>query len=138
MLELGRQNAKVRALFFRWVADVEVTVQDLAAMIQWNEDNNIRFMRLSSEMFPFASHEKYGYTLDYAKPELQVAGALARKYGHRLTTHPGASRPLAVRCLGTEGHSGQYTQLGSDNKKTVENAKRDLICASRRILFRLR
>jgi len=29
-------------------------------------------MRLSSEMFPFASHAKYGYSLDYAAAELQV------------------------------------------------------------------
>ena len=32
----------------------------------------IRFMRLSSEMFPFASHMKYGYPLDYAAAELKV------------------------------------------------------------------
>ena len=29
-------------------------------------------MRLSSEMFPFASHLKYGYPLDYAAAELKV------------------------------------------------------------------
>jgi UV DNA damage endonuclease len=29
-------------------------------------------MRLSSEMFPFASHGKYGYPLDYAAAELKV------------------------------------------------------------------
>jgi UV DNA damage repair endonuclease len=29
-------------------------------------------MRLSSEMFPFASHAKYGYSLDYAAAELKV------------------------------------------------------------------
>lgn len=54
----------------------------MKTMIQWNEgidniifpcvfflkaettietDNKIRFMRLSSDMFPFASHEKVGY-----------------------------------------------------------------------------
>lgn len=70
---------------------------------QWNEDNKcvvewdcrqktdfrIRFLRLSSEMFPFASHEKYGYNLEFADAELKAAGELARKYGHRLTMHPG-------------------------------------------------
>lgn len=30
-------------------------------------------MRLSSEMFPFASHAKYGYSLDYAAAELKVS-----------------------------------------------------------------
>ena len=34
--------------------------------------SRIRFMRISSEMFPFASHAKYGYDLDYAAKELKV------------------------------------------------------------------
>jgi UV DNA damage repair endonuclease len=34
--------------------------------------SRIRFMRISSEMFPFASHAKYGYSLDYAAKELKV------------------------------------------------------------------
>lgn len=46
-------------------------------------------MRLSSEMFPFASHGEYGYNLEYADNELKAAGELANKYGHRITTHPG-------------------------------------------------
>lgn len=29
-------------------------------------------MRISSELFPFASHDKYGYDLDYAAAELKV------------------------------------------------------------------
>ena len=29
-------------------------------------------MRASSDMFPFASHAKYGYSLDYAAAELKV------------------------------------------------------------------
>lgn len=51
--------------------------------------NRIRFLRMSSEMFPFASHDKFGYSLEYADAELKEAGALAKKYGHRLTMHPG-------------------------------------------------
>lgn len=70
---------------------------------------NIRFMRMSSEMFPFASHPEYGYTLEYCAAELAAAGALAQKYGHRLTTHP-----------------GQFTQLGSPRPQVVTSAVRDL------------
>lgn len=66
-----------------------MNVRDLKTLIQWNEDNKIRFMRMSSEMFPFASHAKYGYSLDFAEAELKEAGELAKKYGHRLTMHPG-------------------------------------------------
>ena len=29
-------------------------------------------MRISSELFPFASHMKYGYPLDYAAADLKV------------------------------------------------------------------
>lgn len=29
-------------------------------------------MRMSSEMFPFASHAEYGYDLSYAAKELEV------------------------------------------------------------------
>ncbi|KAF9462423.1 UV-endonuclease UvdE-domain-containing protein [Collybia nuda] len=84
-------------------------VEDLFTMIQWNEDNHIRFLRLSSEMFPYASHGIYGYSLDYCAPLLARAGALANKYGHRLTTHP-----------------GQYTQLGSPRPGVIEACVREL------------
>ncbi|KAI0658056.1 UV-endonuclease UvdE-domain-containing protein [Cubamyces menziesii] len=90
--ELGRRNT-----------------EDLARLIEWNEQNRIRFLRVSSEMFPFASHDKYGYTLEYAEKELKAAGDLAKKYGHRLTTHP-----------------GQFTQLGSPRDVVVDAAIRDL------------
>jgi len=40
-------------------------------------------------MFPFASHAKYGYDLSFAAEGLKAAGDLAKKYGHRITMHPG-------------------------------------------------
>ncbi|KAJ3772031.1 UV-endonuclease UvdE-domain-containing protein [Lentinula raphanica] len=93
-----------------WVKDLgRKNVQDLITMIQWNEDNNIRFLRLSSEMFPFASHSIYGYSLEYCAPLLAEAGALAKNYGHRLTTHP-----------------GQFTQLGSLKPGVIESSVREL------------
>lgn len=72
VLELGKQNAA-----------------DLSKMIEWNEKYGIRFFRLSSEMFPFASHPDYLYNLEHADAELRAAGALANKYDHRITCHPG-------------------------------------------------
>ncbi|PWY98547.1 UV-endonuclease UvdE [Testicularia cyperi] len=90
--ELGRLNAR-----------------DMIPMMLWNEENGIRFMRLSSEVFPFASHEKYGYSLEYAEKELRAAGDLAKRLGHRLTMHP-----------------GQFTQLGSPRTEVIENSIRDL------------
>ncbi|KAI0786945.1 UV-endonuclease UvdE-domain-containing protein [Abortiporus biennis] len=90
--DLGRQNCK-----------------DLCKLIEWNEDNNIKFLRLSSEMFPFASHGELGYSLEYAAEELKAAGDLAKKYGHRLTAHP-----------------GQFTQLGSPREAVVTASVREL------------
>lgn len=63
--------------------------RDLIKLIEWNERYGIRFLRISSEMFPFASHNKYGYDVSFAEPVLRKAGELAMKYGHRLTVHPG-------------------------------------------------
>jgi UV DNA damage endonuclease len=64
--------------------------RDIIKMIRWNDKYGIKFMRLSSEMFPFASHEEYGYKLaPFASEVLAEAGKLAAELGHRLTTHPG-------------------------------------------------
>ncbi|KAK6349548.1 hypothetical protein TWF696_005832 [Orbilia brochopaga] len=82
---------------------------DLCTLIRWNHKYNIKFLRISSEMFPFASHSLYGYTLEHAAEPLKRAGQLAMQYGHRLTMHP-----------------GQFTQLGSPRTEVVENAIRDL------------
>ncbi|EIW83196.1 UV-endonuclease UvdE [Coniophora puteana RWD-64-598 SS2] len=93
-----------------WVKELGLqNMRDMLAIIEWNEQNNIRFMRLSSEMFPFASHKIYGYSLEYAAPICAEVGALARKYGHRLTTHP-----------------GQFTQLGSPRDEVVRASIREL------------
>lgn len=64
--------------------------RDMIKMLQWNDKFGIKFMRLSSEMFPFASHEEYGYMLaPFASEVLAEVGKVAAKLGHRLTTHPG-------------------------------------------------
>ncbi|OTA08134.1 hypothetical protein A9Z42_0091130 [Trichoderma parareesei] len=84
--------------------------RDIVKMLRWNEKYGIRFMRLSSEMFPFASHEEHGYKLaPFAADVLAEAGRVAAELGHRLTTHP-----------------GQYTQIASPRREVVDAAFRDL------------
>ncbi|KAF8914616.1 UV-endonuclease UvdE-domain-containing protein [Mucidula mucida] len=57
--------------------------EDLLELIKWNEQKqNIRFMRVSSEMFPFASHATYGYSLSFCAPLLARVGDLAKEYVH--------------------------------------------------------
>ena len=85
-------------------------VHDLAKMLRWNDRYGIKFMRLSSEMFPFASHDVYGYRLaPFASEALARVGRVAAELGHRLTTHP-----------------GQFTQLGSPRKEVIKASVRDL------------
>ncbi|KAK1829130.1 UV-endonuclease UvdE-domain-containing protein [Podospora conica] len=84
--------------------------RDIVKMLMWNDKYGIKFLRLSSEMFPFASHLEHGYKLaPFASEVLAEAGKVAARLGHRLTTHP-----------------GQFTQLGSPRKEVVESAIRDL------------
>jgi UV DNA damage endonuclease len=64
--------------------------RDIVKMLRWNEKYGIKFMRLSSEMFPFASHPEHGYKLaPFASEVLADAGRVAAELGHRITTHPG-------------------------------------------------
>ncbi|KOS16985.1 UV-damage endonuclease [Escovopsis weberi] len=84
--------------------------KDIPKMLRWNDRYGIKFLRLSSEMFPFASHAEYGYKLaPFAADALAEAGRVAAELGHRLTTHP-----------------GQYTQIASPRKEVVTAAFRDL------------
>jgi UV DNA damage endonuclease len=84
--------------------------RDVIKMLRWNHKYGIKFLRLSSEMFPFASHEEYGYKLaPFAAETLAEVGKVVAELGHRVTTHP-----------------GQFTQLGSPRKSVIDNALRDL------------
>ena len=85
-------------------------IRDMNKLLLWNEKYGIKFLRLSSEAFPFASHAEYGYKLaPFAAEALAEVGALAGKLGHRLTTHP-----------------GQFTQLGSPKQNIIDSSVRDL------------
>jgi len=95
----------------KYVQDLGLAnARDIPKMLRWNHKYGIKFMRLSSEMFPFASHHEYGYKLaPFASEALAEAGKVAAELGHRLTTHP-----------------GQFTQIGSPRKEVVTAAFRDL------------
>ena len=71
-------------------------VLDLEKIIQWNEDNDIKFYRLSSDIFPWASEYEFEELPDFEMiaASLKRSGDLARKYGQRLTTHPGPFNKL--------------------------------------------
>ncbi len=71
--------------------------RDIIKMLRWNDRYGIKFFRLSSEMFPFASHEEYGYKLaPFAADILEEVGRVVAELGHRVTTHPGQVRSLGL------------------------------------------
>jgi UV DNA damage endonuclease len=115
---LALMNARDLKVMIEVTPLLRICAMALADARQWNEQNKwglifysewspadssrIRFMRMSSEMFPFASHAKYGYDLSFAATELKEAGDLAKKYGHRLTMHPGQVSRRRLPTMGRE------------------------------------
>lgn len=92
-------------------------LKDLIKMIEWNEQHRIKVFRLSSEIFPHFSNPILGellgidipYNIEFARPYLKEFGDLAKKYGHRITFHP-----------------GQFNQLGTENQETLDKTIKDL------------
>lgn len=65
-------------------------IANIEPLMKWNFEHGIRHLRLSSDMFPhYTDPETESYTLDFAKEALAKIGVAAKKYGHRLTFHPG-------------------------------------------------
>ena len=89
---------------------IKQNLKDCIKMIKWNHKNGIRVFRLSSELFPHKSNPKVeDYSFNFAKKYLKKIGKKARKYGQRLTFHP-----------------GQFNILGSPQKHVIEATIRDL------------
>jgi UV DNA damage endonuclease len=88
-----------------------LNVRDLIKIIQWNEDNGIKFFRMSSDIFPWASEYKLSDLPHYIRIKhlLNGLGHLVKKYRHRITFHP-----------------GPFNVLVSPNDNVVENTIKDL------------
>ena len=66
-------------------------IKDLYTILEWNEKNNIKFYRMSSDIFPWMSEYKLSDLPNYSDIcyHLDRAGEYATINGHRLTFHPG-------------------------------------------------
>lgn len=84
---------------------------DLRRIIIWNELCGIKFMRMSSNMFPHITNHlaPSTYNLDFAKNILRKLGKLIKKYGHRVSFHP-----------------GQFNQLGTSNPDILKRTINEL------------
>jgi len=85
--------------------------KDLVEIIKWNERNGFKLFRMSSDLVPWASEFKLSDMPDYEKFSnvLKGAGTLAKKYGQRITSHP-----------------GPFNVLVSPNDRVVDNTIKDL------------
>ena len=75
-----------------YVSDlVLLNITDLEKIIDWNEQNGIKFYRMSSDMFPWATEYQFSELKDWnaIKTILERIGSKAKQYGQRLTFHPG-------------------------------------------------
>lgn len=87
----------------------EQNLCNIMKILEWNVKNKIYFLRLSSEIFPFASHPDYKYSIEATSPLLKKIGNYAKEHGIRLTMHP-----------------GQHTMLSSPHKHVAFNSVLDL------------
>lgn len=69
---------------------------DLEEILKWNESKGIKFFRMSSEIFPWASEYQFEDLPDWKeiKKSLVRTGFYAALKGHRLTFHPGPFNKL--------------------------------------------
>lgn len=99
-LSLGKKVTTNRTMIKRtfidkgldYVSDcVLQNVADLERIIDWNEQNGIKFYRMSSDMMPWATEYEFTQLKDWKAISiiLQRCGEKATKYEQRLTFHPG-------------------------------------------------
>ena len=70
-------------------------VKDLLTILEYNVKHEIYLMRISSDIFPFATHPEYGYSIDFAEEYLKKAGDYAKLNKIRITMHPGQFNVLS-------------------------------------------
>jgi len=86
-------------------------VKDLLKILEWNEENGIKFYRMSSDIFPWMSEYEIKNLPDYndIAYHLDCVGEFATINNHRLTFHP-----------------GPFNVLGSPNQSVADKAIREL------------
>jgi len=86
-------------------------ISDLIRILEWNANHDIRFFRLSSDLFPWSSEYSLRDLPNYEEisETLKRAGDYAQANGIRITTHP-----------------GPFNVLGSPNQDVVAKTIKEL------------
>lgn len=108
-----RASRTFRLAALSWERLRETVAGNLACleeMVHWNAERGLLFLRITSDLIPFASHPENRFPWDQEFSEdFARIGALVRRYGMRISMHP-----------------GQYTVLNSPRQETVAAAIADL------------
>src|SRR3954469_3960520 len=91
---------------------LSVSLDRLAAILEYLDDADVRFYRMATALAPYASHPDLPQFRDQPREcaeRLAAVGARARDLGIRLSSHP-----------------GQYTVLNSENQETQRLAAAEL------------
>ena len=86
-------------------------IKDLLKVLEWNDRHNIRFFRVSSDLFPWCSEYRIADLPNFndIAYHLDQVGEYAFLNGHRLTFHP-----------------GPFNVLGSPNQDVVNKTIKEL------------
>lgn len=102
----------------KWKSVVENNFNLLFKITNWNIENNVFLYRISSDLIPFADHDKWGYLwrdwLSNAESNkilnpVKLAVSRYITLGGRYTIHP-----------------GQFVSIGSPNKEVRDNSIKNL------------
>ncbi len=98
----------------RWQSEphLRVSLENLEAILDYLDRNDIRMYRMVTQLAPYASHPElpqFHGQIEECADELAALGARARELDIRLSTHP-----------------GQYTVLNSEREDVVDAAIAEL------------
>ena len=102
----------------KWNEVIKHNFELFYKIINWNIANNVFLYRISSDLVPFADHEKWGYLWTAWKDSIDNYGLL------------GPVREIIKRYIGLGGrltiHPGQFVSIGSAKEEVRNNSIKNL------------